>query len=184
MLGDEALAQVFGDGPPLLIVSGRGGLCEQMGELGLAQTAHDVQDALLSGVPPDGHVLKVLSKVCQGVLATEESREGARGVDRGPGGSLATPQVGREAVGATAGLVLLESGRAGERDKAKGAVSPWVRSKIGSLGLHVREQRSPKTGGLKKGMDGLRSGTGERDPVAGTRSTGAVGVAGVTAGRG
>ena len=90
MLGDKALTQVFGDGPPLLVVCGRGGPCEEMGELGLAQTANDVQDALLSGVPPNGHMLKVLSEVCQGMLATEESREGARAVGRGPGGSLAT----------------------------------------------------------------------------------------------
>ena len=90
MLGDKALAQVFGDGPPLLVVFGRGGPCKEMGELGIAKTANDVQDALLSGVPPDCHMLEVLLKMRQGVLATEERREGARAVGRGQGGSLAT----------------------------------------------------------------------------------------------
>ena len=99
LLGGEAPTQVFSNGTPLLLVFDGGGPRKEMGELGVPKAADDVQDALLAGVPPDGHLLEVLSKVGQGVLAAEERRESARGVHRWRSGGVAAWSVGRGALG-------------------------------------------------------------------------------------
>ena len=103
-----------------------------MGVAFVAEATDGVLDTLLSSVPPDGQLEKVLLEVGGSMLTSKERWEGARGVHRRRRCGGVARSVGRGALEISRGRMVSVRGVAGLRGGRLGAGGPKVRSKIGS----------------------------------------------------